>query len=39
MILSGDFLKLYIAKLEFTIICVNIKIKERNEVTAEWEFI
>ena len=29
IILSGDFLKLYIAKLEFTIICVNIKIKER----------
>ena len=27
--MSGDFLKLYIAKLEFTIICVNIKIKER----------
>lgn len=29
IILSGDFLKLYIAKLEFKIICVNIKIKER----------
>ena len=29
IILSGDFLNLYIAKLEFTIICVNIKIKER----------
>ena len=29
ILLSGDFLNLYIAKLEFTIICVNIKIKER----------